>query len=86
MIYRFMAQHKGAFDVQVVCQALGVSRNGYYARQKGGQTSQHEQADAALMAQIRQIIEDSHQTYGSLRIYAELSHRDAGGKISKHGV
>jgi transposase InsO family protein len=75
MTYRFMAQHQDEFDIAVMCERLGVSRSGYYAWLGRGQTTQHEQAEAALLAQIRQIFQESHQTYGSPRIYAELKAR-----------
>lgn len=84
MTYRFMAQHEQAFDVAVMCEALGVSRSGYYAWQKRGQTTHREQADGSLMAQIRQIFEESHQTYGSPRIHAELKAR--GVLCNRHRV
>ena len=84
MTYRFIAQHEQAFDLQVMCEALGVSRSGYYAWHKRGQTTQREQADAALTAEIRQIFEESHQTYGSPRIHAEL--RARGQQCSRHRV
>jgi putative transposase len=67
-----------------MCQALEVSRSGYYAWQQRGQTTQREQEDVALTAQIRQIFEDSHQTYGSPRIQAEL--RARGIVCSRHRV
>jgi transposase InsO family protein len=78
MTYHFIAQHQPDFDIQVMCQALEVSRSGYYAWQ------QREQEDVALTVQIRQIFEDSHQTYGSPRIQAEL--RARGIVCSRHRV
>jgi putative transposase len=84
MSYRFVAQYQHEFDVVVMCAAFGVSRSGYYAWQQRGQTTQHEQADETLTAHIRQIFEDSHATYGSPRIYAEL--KAQGYVCSRHRV
>ncbi len=67
-----------------MCAAFGVSRSRYYAWHQCGQTTQHEQADEALTAHIRQIFEDSHATYGSPRIYAEL--KAQGQVCSRHRV
>ena len=75
MTYRFMSQHQAEYDVQVMCEAFGVSRSGYYAWQRRGQTTQREQTQSCLLAQIQQVFEASHQTYGSPRIYAELKAR-----------
>ncbi|MCC7450611.1 MAG: IS3 family transposase [Anaerolineae bacterium] len=58
-----------------MCQAFGVSRSGYYAWQRRSQTTQREQAERLLRDQIGQIYAESHQTYGSPRIYAELKAR-----------
>ncbi len=72
MIYRFMKQHEAEYEIQVMCRALGVSRSGYYAWQKRGETTHHEQRAAQLTQQIKTVFDTSHQTYGSPRIYAEL--------------
>lgn len=53
---------------------LGVSRSGYYAA-RGRAPSARAQADERLAREIRQIHRESRQTYGSPRIYRELSAR-----------
>jgi putative transposase len=54
-----------------MCRLLGVSPSGYYAWSRRS-SSQHAQADAALLARIRAIYERSRGTYGAPRIHAEL--------------
>jgi putative transposase len=54
-----------------MCRLLGVSSSGYYAWSRRS-SSQHAQADAALLARIRAIHERSRGTYGAPRIHAEL--------------
>ena len=72
MTYRFIRQHEGAYDVQVMCRALDVSRSGYYAWRQRGETTQVEQRKGVLLRQIQQVFGASHQTSGSPRVYAEL--------------
>jgi transposase InsO family protein len=75
MIYHFINEHEPEFEVQVMCQAFGVSRSGCYAWQRRGQTSKRERTERRLREQIAQIYVESYQTYGSPRIYAELKAR-----------
>jgi transposase InsO family protein len=60
-----------------MCQVLEVTRSGYYAWRRRGQ-SQRQLENEDLLKEIKKIHNDSHQTYGSLRITAELR---AKGKI-----
>lgn len=69
---RFMKTHETEFEVQVMCHALGVSRSGYYAWRKRGETTYRERTDRELTEHIETIFETSQQTYGSPRIYVEL--------------
>ncbi len=72
MTYRFMKAHETEFEVQVMSQAFGVSRSGYYAWRKRGETTYRERTNRELTERIQTLFEASHQTYGSPRIYAEL--------------
>jgi putative transposase len=72
MTYRFMKAHETEFEVQVMSQALGVSRSGYYAWRKRGESTYRERTDRELTQRIETIFETSQQTYGSPRIYVEL--------------
>ncbi|MEO0539199.1 MAG: IS3 family transposase [Cyanobacteria bacterium P01_A01_bin.123] len=58
----------------MMCQALGVSRSGYYAWSRHG-TSTREKENEILSKQIQQIYDESRQTYGSPRIQAALAAR-----------
>jgi hypothetical protein len=65
--------HEG-FPVAVVCQALGVSRAGYYAHVRG-EAGPREQEDARLRPLVRQIFWEHKRRYGARRIAAELAAR-----------
>jgi transposase InsO family protein len=54
-----------------MCRVLDVSISGYYAW-RVRPVSQREQANAQLVAHIRQVHAHSRSTYGSPRIHAEL--------------
>jgi putative transposase len=84
MTYRFMKQQEGHFEVQIMGQTLGVSRSGYYAWRRRGETTHHEQQTARLVNDIQKIFADSHQTYGSPRVYAQLKSQSI--RCSRHRV
>lgn len=67
-----------------MCRVLDVSRSGYYASRDRVRPSARELRDAELIERIRKIHEDSHGTYGSPRVQAQLS-RD-GIDVSKTRV
>jgi putative transposase len=80
MKYRFIEKNQPRFPVRRQCQALGVSRSGYYA----WQTRQKSPEDVhlrALIEHIRRIHYKSRRTYGSPRVCAELR---ATGMICNH--
>jgi transposase InsO family protein len=81
--YRFIAEQRGNYPVRQLCRVLKVAVSGFYAWMKG-QPSQRAQANAALSERIRQVHEHSRQTYGYLRIHAELS--ASGERVGKHRV
>ena len=62
---------KANFPVNMVCQALGLSRSGYYAwlRRK---ESKRQLVDREALGHIQEVFSQSRGTYGSPRIYAEL--------------
>ena len=64
MSYEFITEHKQEFAVRRMCQALEVSRSGYYAWRKRP-VSQREQANEVLLEQIKEVHGESRQTYGS---------------------
>lgn len=65
--------HEG-FPVAAVCQALGVSRAGYYAHVHGA-AGPREQEDARLRPRVRPIFGEHKRRYGARRIAAELAAR-----------
>ena len=58
-----------------MCQAIGVSRSGYYASRRALRPTARESRNAELVEQIREIHETSRGTYGSPRVHAELQRR-----------
>jgi transposase InsO family protein len=71
MKYGFMAAHEQEFSLKRMSKVLGVSRSGYYAW-KGRAPSMREQANEALLVEIRSAYHRSRKTYGSPRIHAYL--------------
>ena len=71
MKYAFMAAHEQEFSLKRMSKVLRVSRSGYYAW-KGRSPSRREQANEALLAEIRVVHQKSRKTYGSPRIHAYL--------------
>lgn len=67
MKYAFIQAHAQQFRVQLMCQVLGVQRSGYYAW-KRRPPSRRAQANAELLARVRQAFLHSRCTYGSVRI------------------
>ena len=59
------------YPVATMCRLLGVSASGYYAWQ-GRAPSARAESDRALLDRIREIHRISRETYGALRIHAEL--------------
>jgi transposase InsO family protein len=68
MIFRFIEDHRRAFSVRHMCEALEVSPSGYYVW-RGRPPSKREMANRDLTARIRSTFEESGGTYGSPRIY-----------------
>jgi len=58
-----------SFPIAQVCRVVGMARSSYYA---GGQTRAQQ---PLLLAQVRQIHDQTRQSYGSRRMSAELRQR-----------
>jgi putative transposase len=69
--FRLIAAEKANHPVALLCEVLGVSRQGFYAWAKR-MPSNRDLADAWLIEQIREIHEANRGVYGSPRIHAEL--------------
>jgi putative transposase len=83
MRYRLIQQQAGEHSVARLCQALEVSRTGYYGWLKSPE-SQQKREDRRLLAQIRTVYGQSRHRYGSPRIHAEL--RNTGIRCSRKRV
>ena len=71
MRFAWIKEHEKEFTLIIMCDALNVSDSGYYAW-IGRKPSQRQQHRAELVERIQQVHQESHQIYGSPRIYIEL--------------
>ena len=83
MKYAFIAAERATFPVRRLCRLIGVAASAFYAWLRRG-PSKRLQDEAALVAEIREIYEQSGKTYGSPRIHAELHAR--GRRIGRKRV
>ena len=74
MKYQFIEEHRDQYPVTLMCRILEVVRSGYYKWRKQP-LSARKMADLVLLKQMRDIFEQSRETYGSYRIHAELAER-----------
>jgi HTH-like domain len=77
------AQKAAGFPVAAACRAAGVTRSRYYAWAAGLPHANHDE-EARLLAEIRAIHTDSHGTYGSPRVHAQL--RRHGWRVNRKRV
>ena len=84
--YRFISEHHATYGVTRLCRVLAVKRRpGYYewlAAQPARQ--EREQADDALVAEIRAIHGEHQGRYGSPRVHDELRRR--GRRVNRKRV
>lgn len=83
MRYRFIKEHEKQFQSAVMCQALRVSRSGYYAWQNREESSRSRE-NKRLLVEIKAVHKKSRGTYGSPRVYRQL--RKAGETCSRGRV
>lgn len=69
--------------MSVLCRVMQVGRGGYYAWRKR-EPSEREKANRTLTHKIKEVFEESGQTYGSPRIFDEL--QEAGVACSEKRV
>src|SRR5574340_755779 len=67
----FIVKHRGSWPTAWLCEALGVSRGGFYAWLTRPQ-SQHARRDEVLSAKIRTSFLQSDRTYGARRVWHDL--------------
>ena len=76
MKYACIARQHGAFDVRLMCRALGVSPAGFYAaeaqRRGDRPVRARARANQRLLVAIRGAHTASRQTYGAPMVHAEL--------------
>jgi transposase InsO family protein len=78
-----MQKQTKEFNVDAMCEALGVNRSGYYAY-KNAPLSMRQTEDERLTALIVKSFNESRQNYGTARIQKDL--RELGEKISRRRI
>jgi len=69
--FDFIEAHRAMWPLPAMCEALAVSKSGYFAW-RDGRESPRRSRDRALTVQIAVIHQESRQTYGSPRVFQEL--------------
>lgn len=83
MKFGFVAKHRGAWPVAVVCEALGVSRSGFYAWLTRPR-SRHSLDDEVIGRHARLSFFDSDRTYGACRVWRDVL--EAGHHCGLHRI
>ncbi len=83
MRYQFIQEHQEEFSLSALCRVMQVGRGGFYAW-RTRQKSAREIHNDTLIKQIKAAFEESDQTYGSPRLYAEL--KDQGVACSQKRI
>jgi putative transposase len=82
-LFKLIDAEKASYPISLLCQALGVSRSGYYDW-KDRSPSKRDTENAALTEKIKEIHTRSRQIYGYPRVHAEL--RALGVRCSRKRV
>lgn len=74
MKYACITEHRGSFDLVVMCRALGVSPSGFYAAERRAKQplGPRARANQQLVLAIRAEHAASHRRYGAPRIHRAL--------------
>ena len=72
MKFGFIAKHRGIWPADWLCEALGVSRGGFYAWLTRPR-SQRSRSDEELGAKVRLSFLGSDRTYGARRVWRDLA-------------
>ena len=80
MKYAFIQEHEAVFLVSRMCRVFEVSRSGFYEWLSRPESAR-KQADRQLTEDLKQIFEDSRQTYGTRRIQDDLDQQ--GQRVSR---
>ena len=86
MKHALIRQYRDTYDIAVMCDALEVSRTGFYAAEQRRQLPLGPRAreNQRLRVEIRAIHAESDQRYGAPKIYEEL--RARGTACGRHRV
>ena len=71
MMFSFVAKHRGIWPVALICEALGVSRSGFYAWLTR-EPSDRARRDDVLTREVRKSFLDSDRTYGARRVWHDV--------------
>ena len=71
MKYEFMKTYEATYSIERMSKVFKICRSGYYKFKKSG-LSNREKENIRLLGRIKRVHEESRQTYGSPRIWAEL--------------
>lgn len=71
MRFDFVAKHRVAWPVGLICETLGVSRSGFYAWLSRPR-SLRSRSDEAMSALVRQSFIGSDRTYGARRVWHDV--------------
>jgi putative transposase len=83
--FGFIARHRGVWQTRQMCQALSVSRAGFYewlSRPESCRTRENQ----ALLVAVRTSFEQSDRTYGSPRVWRDLrawDHRCSENRVAR---
>ena len=72
MKFGFIVKHRGIWPANWMCEALGVSRGGFYAWLTRPR-SQRSRSDEELGAKVRASFLGSDRTYGARRVWRHLA-------------
>ena len=71
MKFSFIAKHRGIWPAAWMCEALGVSRGGFYAWLTRPRSARSRR-DEALAVKVRAYFLASHRTYGARRVLRDI--------------
>lgn len=74
MKFAFIDVEKAKHPVSRLCRVMEVSRSGYYAWTKRGESAR-ARSDRALLDEVREVFHESHRLYGWPRVHAALKAR-----------
>jgi len=82
-MFGFVAKHRGIWPVAFLCEALGVSRSGFYGW-LSRRPSARSRREEVLEAKIKSSFQESDRTYGARRVWHDLL--AAGIKCGLHAI